>query len=90
MARRAVAPLTLDVRDHPRDARRARTGRDRAVLRVIAVAGAVILYPYLWTQAAAFVDQITNSILSLHPVSTGLYKLMDIAVGGRRRLGVGG
>jgi hypothetical protein len=52
------------------------------VLRVLAVAGAVILYPYLWTQFAALADQVTHAILSLHAVSQGLYKLMDYAVGG--------
>ena len=77
----AVAPLTLVYATS-----RAMLGEREPVaipvLRVLAVAAAVILYPYLWSQGAALADQVTHTILSLPAVQHGLYKLMDYAVGG--------
>ena len=52
------------------------------VLRILAVTAVIVSYPYWWSQAAALVDQITNTILSVPAVSRGLYKLMEYAVDG--------
>ena len=77
----AVAPLTLVYATS-----RAMLGEREPVaipvLRVLAVAAAIVVYPYLWSQGAALADQITHAILNLPAVSRGLYKLMDYAVGG--------
>ena len=42
----------------------------------------LISYPYWWAQAAAFVNEMTNMVLSLPAVTTGLHKLMLYAVDG--------
>jgi hypothetical protein len=77
----AVAPLTLVYATG-----RAMLGEREPVaipiLRVLAVAAAIIFYPYLWSQGAALADQVTHSILSLPAVTNGLYKLMEYAVDG--------
>ena len=77
----AVAPLTLVYATS-----RAMLGEREPVaipvLRVLAVAAAIIVYPYLWSQGAALADQITHAILNVPAVSRGLYKLMDYAVDG--------
>lgn len=77
----AVAPLTLVYATS-----RAMLGEREPVaipvLRVLAVAAAIVVYPYLWSQGAALADQITHAILNVPAVSRGLYKLMDYAVGG--------
>ena len=77
----AVAPLTLVYATS-----RAMLGEREPVaipvLRVLAVAAAIVVYPYLWSQGAALADQITHAILNLPAVSRGLYKLMDYAVDG--------
>ena len=39
-------------------------------------------YPWWWSQAAAAVNQLTQFVLALPPVSHGIYKLMQYAVGG--------
>ena len=77
----AIAPLTLVYATS-----RAMIGEGDPVgipvLRMLAVAVAIVSYPYWWSQAAALADQITNAILSVPAVSRGLYKLMDYAVDG--------
>jgi hypothetical protein len=50
--------------------------------RVVILAGALISYPYLWSQAGALVNTITNAILSVPAVTNGLHKLMLYAVDG--------
>jgi hypothetical protein len=77
----AIAPLTL-VYATTRAMLGEREPVAIPVLRVLAVAAAIILYPYLWTQGAALADQITHAILNLPAVAHGLNKLMDYAVGG--------
>ena len=52
------------------------------VLRVLALAAVLVSYPWWWSQAAAAVNQITQFVLALPPVSHGIYKLMEYAVGG--------
>ena len=52
------------------------------ILRVAATAAGIVLYPYLWTQAANLTDQVTHLILSLPQVTDGIQKLMAYAVGG--------
>ncbi len=52
------------------------------VLRVLALAAVLVSYPWWWSQAAAAVNQITQFVLALPPVSHGIYKLMQYAVGG--------
>jgi hypothetical protein len=77
----AIAPLTLVYATS-----RAMIGEGDPVgipvLRVLVVTAVIVSYPYWWAQAAALVDQITNTILSVPDVSRGLYKLMDYAVDG--------
>jgi len=51
-------------------------------VRVLGLAVVLISYPWWWSQAAAIVDQITNYILGLPPVTSGIYRLMQYAVGG--------
>jgi hypothetical protein len=77
----AVAPLTL-VYATSRAILAEREPVAIPVLRVLALAAAIIFYPYLWSQGAALADQVTHSILSLPAVSNGLYKLMEYAVDG--------
>jgi hypothetical protein len=52
------------------------------VLRVMGAAAGILIYPYLWAQAADLADQITQLILTLPSVTDGLQKLMDYAVDG--------
>jgi hypothetical protein len=52
------------------------------VLRMIPVAAAIVLYPYLWAQGADLADQVTHLILGLSSVTDGIQKLMDYAVDG--------
>ena len=52
------------------------------VVRVLALAAVLVSYPWWWSQAAAAVNQITQFVLALPPVSHGIYKLMQYAVGG--------
>jgi len=52
------------------------------VIRVLALAAALVSYPWWWSQAAAAVNQLTQFVLALPPVSHGIYKLMQYAVGG--------
>ena len=52
------------------------------VVRVLALAAVLVSYPWWWSQAAAAVNQITQFVLALPPVSHGVYKLMQYAVGG--------
>ena len=52
------------------------------VLRMVAVAGCIVLYPYLWAQGANLADQITHLILGLPSVTDGINQLMDYAVDG--------
>ena len=52
------------------------------VARVVALGALLISYPYWWAQAAAFVNEVTNMVLSLPAVATGLHKLMLYAVDG--------
>ncbi len=77
----AVAPLTLVYATS-----RAMLGEAEPVgiplLRMLAVAVLIVSYPYWWTQAAALADQVTNAILSVPAVTSGLYKLMTYAVTG--------
>ena len=42
----------------------------------------LVSYPWWWSQAAAAVNQLTQFVLALPPVSHGIYKLMQYAVGG--------
>ena len=37
------------------------------LLRMLAVTAVIVSYPYWWGQAAAFADQVTNTILSVPP-----------------------
>ena len=77
----AVAPLTLVYATS-----RAMIGESDPVgvplLRMLAVTAVIVSYPYWWGQAAAFADQVTNTILSVPQVTRGLYKLMEYAVDG--------
>ena len=52
------------------------------VVRVLALAAVLVSYPWWWSQAAAAVNQITQFVLALSPVTHGVYKLMQYAVGG--------
>jgi hypothetical protein len=52
------------------------------VLRVLGLAAVLVSYPWWWSQAAAAVNQLTHFVLALPPVSQGIYKLMQYAVGG--------
>jgi len=52
------------------------------IVRVLGLAAVLISYPYWWTEGAAVVNQLTNMILTLGPVVTGVHKLMLYAVGG--------
>jgi len=52
------------------------------IVRVLGLAAVLISYPYWWTEGAAVVNQLTDMILTLGPVVTGIHKLMLYAVGG--------
>jgi hypothetical protein len=52
------------------------------VLRMLAVAGCILMYPYLWAQGASLADQITRLILGLPSVTDGINQLMEYAVDG--------
>jgi hypothetical protein len=52
------------------------------LVRVLALATLLISYPYWWSQAAAVINQMTDMVLSLPPVTSGLHKLMLYAVDG--------
>jgi len=77
----AIAPLTLVYATS-----RAMIGEGDPVaipvLRIVAVGVVIIAYPYWWSQAAALADQVTNAILTIPQVTSGLYKLMQYAVAG--------
>lgn len=50
--------------------------------RVLGLAALLVSYPWWWSQAAAAVNQLTHFVLALPPVSAGIDKLMQYAVGG--------
>jgi hypothetical protein len=50
--------------------------------RVLGLAAVLVSYPWWWSQAAAAVNELTHFVLALPPVSQGIYKLMQYAVGG--------
>jgi hypothetical protein len=52
------------------------------ILRVVALGALLISYPYWWAQAAAVINQMTDMVLSLAPVTAGIHKLMLYAVQG--------
>ncbi len=52
------------------------------LVRVMALAGLLVSYPYWWGQLAALDNQLTNVVLSLPPVVSGLHELMLYAVDG--------
>ena len=52
------------------------------VVRVLGLAALLISYPFWWSQAAALINQMTDMVLSLAPVVSGLHKLMLYAVDG--------
>jgi len=52
------------------------------LVRVLGLAALLISYPYWWEQAAALINQMTDMVLSLAPVVSGLHKLMLYAVDG--------
>ncbi|MGI8557856.1 MAG: hypothetical protein ACR2ND_06055, partial [Solirubrobacteraceae bacterium] len=65
---------------------RAALGAGRSIAapvgRVLALAAVLVSYPWWWSQAAAAINQLTQFVLALSPVSHGIYKLMQYAVGG--------
>ena len=77
----ALLPLTLTYATS-----RAALGAGRSVgapvSRVLGLAAVLVSYPWWWSQAAAAVNQLTHFVLALPPVSHGMYKLMQYAVGG--------
>ena len=77
----ALLPLTL-VYATSRAALGAGHTSPLPVVRVLALAAVLVSYPWWWSQAAAAVNQITQFVLALPPVSHGIYKLMQYAVGG--------
>jgi hypothetical protein len=77
----ALLPLTL-VYATSRAALGAGHSVAAPVVRVIALAAVLVSYPWWWSQAAAAVNQITQFVLGLPPVSHGIYRLMQYAVGG--------
>ncbi len=52
------------------------------VLRVLAIAVALVSYPWLWSQVAAIVNQMTKAILSIPAVSAGVNRMFEFIVGG--------
>src|SRR5581483_479177 len=77
----ALLPLTL-VYATSRAALGAGHNVAAPVVRVLALAAVLVSYPWWWSQAAAAINQITQFVLALPPVSHGIYKLMQYAVGG--------
>ncbi|MGN6868463.1 MAG: hypothetical protein ACTHMY_08675 [Solirubrobacteraceae bacterium] len=77
----ALLPLTL-VYATSRAALGAGHNVAAPVIRVLALAAVLVSYPWWWSQAAAAINQITQFVLALPPVSHGIYKLMQYAVGG--------
>ena len=77
----ALLPLTL-VYATSRAALGASHNVAAPVIRVLALAAVLVSYPWWWSQAAAAINQITQFVLALPPVSHGIYKLMQYAVGG--------
>jgi hypothetical protein len=77
----ALLPLTL-VYATTRAALGAGRNLAAPVGRVLALAAVLVSYPWWWSQAAAAVNQLTHFVLGLPPVSHGVYKLMQYAVGG--------
>ena len=77
----ALLPLTL-VYATSRAALGAGHNVAAPVVRVLALAAVLVSYPWWWSQAAAAINQITQFVLALPPVSHGVYKLMQYAVGG--------
>ena len=52
------------------------------LVRVIGLGALLIFYPYWWSQAAALINQMTQMVLALAPVVSGLHKLMLYVVDG--------
>jgi hypothetical protein len=52
------------------------------LVRLLAMAGVLVFYPWLWAQAAAVVDQVTHLILSFALVTEGIRQLMAYATEG--------
>jgi hypothetical protein len=52
------------------------------VIRVLAIAVALVSYPWLWGQVAAIVNQLTKAILSVPLVSAGVNRMFEFIVGG--------
>ena len=77
----ALLPLTL-VYATSRAALGAGHNVAAPVIRVLALGAVLVSYPWWWSQAAAAVNQLTQFVLALPPVSHGIYKLMQYAVGG--------
>ena len=77
----ALLPLTL-VYATSRAALGAGHNVAAPVVRVVALGAVLVSYPWWWSQAAAAVNQLTQFVLALPPVSHGIYKLMQYAVGG--------
>jgi hypothetical protein len=77
----ALVPVTLTW-----STSRAMFGADQPpaapIVRLLAMAGVLVFYPWLWAQAAAVVDQITHLILSTRQVTAGIRQLMAYATEG--------
>jgi hypothetical protein len=77
----ALVPVTLTW-----STSRAMLGADQPpaapIIRLLAMAGVLVFYPWLWAQAAAVVDQITHLILSTRQVTAGIRQLMAYATEG--------
>jgi len=52
------------------------------VIRVLAIAVALVSYPWLWAQVAAIVNQVTKAILSISLVAAGVNRMFEFIVGG--------
>jgi hypothetical protein len=52
------------------------------IIRVAVLGALLISYPYWWAQGAAVINQMTDMVLSLAPVSNGIHKVMLYAVEG--------
>ena len=52
------------------------------LVRVLGLGALLIFYPYWWSQAAALINQMTQMVLALAPVVSGLHKLMLYVVDG--------
>jgi hypothetical protein len=77
----ALLPLTL-VYATSRAALGAGHSVTAPVIRVLTLAAVLLSYPWWWSQAAAAVNQVTQFVLALPPVSHGIDRLMQYAVGG--------